>query len=58
MFQKNACKVYPNFIYKRACIFFYEAKLLLMLDGTEEVVLSDEVALSAFTNKNKIYIKE
>lgn len=56
-FRKMHAK-YLQTLFIKEHVFFYEAKLLFMLDGTEEVVLSDEVALSAFTNKNKIYIKE
>lgn len=37
--------------------FFYEAQLLFMLDGTEEVVLSEKLVLSASTNKKQYILK-
>lgn len=55
MFQKYACKLSLKIICKGAFNFFNEAQLLFMLDGTA-VVLSEELVLSAPTNKEK-YLK-
>lgn len=56
MFQKYACKLSLKIICKGACNFFNEAQLLFMLDGTA-VVLSEELVLSAPTNKEKYILK-